>query len=146
MRKPPEADMMDGVIPPPPQTEPASPFKGKTGIVRLVHAFFNSMAGLADAFRHESAFRQEILLAIVLVPIACVAPVTAMERALLIASVLMVMIVELLNTSVEVAIDRISFDHHALSKRAKDIGSAAVFVALVLLALVWAMILGPKLF
>jgi diacylglycerol kinase (ATP) len=123
-----------------------SPFKGKTGVIRIWNAFFNSVAGLEDAFRHESAFRQEILLAIFLVPVACVAPVSNVERALLIGAVMLVMIVELLNTSVEVAIDRISFDHHKLSKRAKDIGSAAVFVALLLLAMVWALILGPRLF
>ena len=142
MLKPPDTEPM--AIGEPPLTE--SPFKGKTGLIRLVHAFFNSMSGLEDAFRHESAFRQEILLAIVLIPVACIVPVTPAERAILIGSVLLVMIVELLNTSVEVAIDRISFDHHTLSKRAKDIGSAAVFVALLLLALVWALILGPRLF
>lgn len=123
----------------------ASPFKGKTGLVRIIHAFFNSCAGLADAWRHESAFRQEILMAAILVPAAFAAPVSAVERALLIASVLLVMIVELLNTGVEVAIDRISFEHHSLSKRAKDIGSAAVFVALLLLGAVWAVILLPRL-
>src|SRR5262249_21058667 len=123
-----------------------SPFKDKTGLIRVWHAFFNSVAGLEDAWKHESAFRQEILLAILLIPIACVAPVANVERALLIGSVMLVLIVELLNTGVEVAIDRISFDHHALSKRAKDIGSAAVFVALLLAAMVWALILGPKLF
>src|SRR5688500_17388614 len=112
--------------------EAVSPFKGKTGLVRVFHAFFNSCAGLADAFRHESAFRQEILLAAILIPGAFLAPVAAVERAMLIATVLLVMIVELLNTGVEVAIDRISFEHHSLSKRAKDIGSAAVFVSLVL--------------
>jgi diacylglycerol kinase (ATP) len=122
-----------------------SPFKGKTGLIRIVHAFFNSCAGLADAFRHESAFRQEILLAVVLVPAAFFVTPSAAERALLIASVLLVMIVELLNTGVEVAIDRISYEHHSLSKRAKDIGSAAVFVALVLMVAVWAMIAGPLL-
>ena len=120
-----------------------NPFKGKTGLIRIVHAFFNSIAGLKDAWRNESAFRQEIMLAVVLVPIAFVARVSAVERALLIGSVLLVMIVELLNTSVEAAIDRISFDHHSLSKRAKDIGSAAVFVALVLCGVVWALILAP---
>ena len=118
-----------------------SPFKGKRGLVRVVHAFFNSLAGLADAWRHESAFRQEILLAAVLIPIACYVPVTNVERALLIGSVLLVLIVELLNSSVEAAIDRISFDRHSLSKRAKDIGSAAVFVSLLLMGLVWALIL-----
>jgi diacylglycerol kinase (ATP) len=123
-----------------------SPFKGKTGMVRILHAFFNSIAGLADAWRHESAFRQEILLAIVLIPAACWIPASAVERALLIGTVLLVMIVELLNTSVEAAIDRISFDRHSLSKRAKDIGSAAVFLTLVLLAVVWGLILPHALF
>ena len=133
---------------PEPAPEPIpeeSPFKGKRGLVRVVHAFFNSLAGLADAWRHESAFRQEILLAAVLIPIACYVPVTNVERALLIGSVLLVLIVELLNSSVEAAIDRISFDHHSLSKRAKDIGSAAVFVSLVLCAIVWFLILPPAL-
>ena len=133
--------MVDGVTPIPEQ----SPFKGKRGLARVVNAFFHSLAGLADAWQYESAFRQEILLAVVLVPVACYLSVTPVERALLIGSVLLVLIVELLNTSVEAAIDRISFDHHSLSKRAKDIGSAAVFVALLLLALVWALILPAHL-
>jgi diacylglycerol kinase (ATP) len=127
-----------------PQQQPVeSPFKGKTGIIRIVHAFFNSCAGLADAWRHESAFRQEVVLAAILVPAAFWVPVGAAERALLVATVLLVLIVELLNTGVEVAIDRISFEHNSLSKRAKDIGSAAVFVALVLMSVVWGLIAGP---
>jgi diacylglycerol kinase (ATP) len=125
--------------------EATNPFKGKTGLVRIWHAFLNSCAGLSDAWRHESAFRQEILLAAVLIPAAFLAPVTAVERALLVATVLLVVIVELLNTGLEVAIDRISLEHHSLSRRAKDTGSAAVLVALVLLALVWAVILLPLL-
>ena len=120
-----------------------SPFKGKTGVVRIFHAFFHSCAGLSDAFRHESAFRQEILLAAILVPLALWLPVGAAGRALLVATVLLVMVVELLNTGVEVAIDRISYEHHSLSKRAKDIGSAAVLVALVLMVAVWALVAGP---
>jgi len=127
---------------PPEAAGPAeSPFKGKKGLQRILHAFFNSLAGLKDAWRHESAFRQEILLAAIMVPIAFVVHATAVERAMLIASVLLVLVVELLNTGVEAAIDRISFDHHSLSKRAKDIGSAAVFVALALCALVWMLVL-----
>jgi diacylglycerol kinase (ATP) len=118
-----------------------SPFKGKTGARRVVQALFNSFAGLADAWRGESAFRQELLLAAVLIPVACWVHVTRIERAALIASVLLVLIVELLNSSVEAAIDRISFDRHRLSRQAKDLGSAAVLVALVLLAVVWAMVL-----
>lgn len=122
-----------------------SPFKGKTGVVRIVHAFFNSLAGLRDAWRHESAFRQEVLLAVLLVPVAFAVPMPGVERALLVASVLLVIVVELLNSSVEAAIDRISLDRHSLSKRAKDIGSAAVLVALLLLACVWALVLLPRL-
>ena len=122
-----------------------SPFKGRTGVARIVRAFFTSLSGLGDAWRHESAFRQEVLLAAILVPIACVVPVTGPERAMLVASVLLVLVVELLNSSVEAAIDRISLDRHSLSKRAKDLGSAAVLVTLVLLAAVWALILVPRL-
>lgn len=120
-----------------------SPYKGKTGLTRILHAFFNSLAGLADAWVHESAFRQEVLLAAVLIPGAFLLPATPVERSLLVATVLLVLVVELLNSSVEAAIDRIGFDAHSLSKRAKDIGSAAVLVALVLMAFVWATILPP---
>jgi diacylglycerol kinase (ATP) len=122
-----------------------SPFKGKTGVRRIVLAFFNSLRGLSDAWRHESAFRQELLLAAVLVPVALAVPMPGAERALLVGSVLLVLVVELLNTGVEAAIDRISLDRHALSRRAKDIGSAAVLVSLVLLAVVWALVLPPRL-
>jgi diacylglycerol kinase (ATP) len=122
-----------------------SPFKGKTGAARIVQAFLNSLAGLGDAWRHESAFRQEILLAAVLLPVALAVPVGGYERALLVATVLLVLVVELLNSSVEAAIDRISLDRHQLSKRAKDLGSAAVLVTLALLAAVWALVLLPLL-
>ena len=120
-----------------------SPHKGQSGIRRLINAFFYSLSGLTIAFRHESAFRQEIALAVVLIPIACLLPVAAVDRELLIASVLLVLIVELLNSSVEAAIDRISFDTHRLSKRAKDLGSAAVLIALALLLMTWVMLAGP---
>src|SRR5439155_26945303 len=86
-----------------------SPHKGQRGIRRLINALFYSLSGLTLAFRHESAFRQEIVLAAVLVPIACLLPLGAIERVLLIGSVLLVLIVELLNSSVEAAIDRIGF-------------------------------------
>ena len=120
-----------------------SPHKGQRGVRRLVNAFFYSLSGLALAFRHESAFRQEIVLALVLVPVALVLPVAAVERVLLIGSVLLVLIVELLNSSVEAAIDRIGFDTHRLSKRAKDLGSAAVLLALGLLLLTWLLLAAP---
>ena len=120
-----------------------SPFKGKRGMARVVQAFFNSLAGFADAWNHESAFRQELLLAAVMLPVALWVPVTPVEKAVLVASVLLVLIVELLNSGVEAAIDRISFDRHNLSKRAKDLGSAAVLVSLLLAGIVWGLILLP---
>lgn len=120
-----------------------SPLKGKTGINRIIRAFFNSLAGLVEATTHESAFRQELLLAVILLPIAILLPITTIERVALIASVLLVLIVELLNSSVEAAIDRISLDLHPLSRRAKDTGSAAVLMSLVLLAVTWGLIVMP---
>ena len=120
-----------------------SPHKGQRGLRRLFNAFLYSLSGLRLAFRHESAFRQEVALAAVLIPLACVLDVATVERVMLIATVLLVLVVELLNSSVEAAIDRIGFDTHRLSKRAKDLGSAAVLLALTGLALVWITLAGP---
>ncbi len=114
-----------------------SPFKGKTGLQRLWNALGYSLQGMASAFRHEDAFRQECLLAAVLIPAALLVPVGGTGRALMIASVLLVLIVELLNSAVEAAVDRISLENHRLAKRAKDIGSAAVFLSLINVAAVW---------
>jgi len=122
-----------------------SPHKGQRGTRRLINALFYSFSGLALAYRHESAFRQEIALASVLIPIACLIPVSAVERVLLITSALLVLVVELLNSSVEAAIDRIGFDTHRLSKRAKDLGSAAVLITLTLLLTTWVLLAGPAL-
>ncbi len=118
-----------------------SPFKGKTGIQRLWNALGYSLQGLASAFRYEDAFRQEVLLAALLVPAAFFIPVGGAERALMIASVLLVLIVELLNSAVEAAVDRISLENHSLAKRAKDIGSAAVLLSLINVAAVWLLVL-----
>ncbi len=118
-----------------------SPHKGKTGLKRVWNAFFYSMAGLAAAFKHEDAFRQEVLLALILIPLAFLLPVSGIGRALMIASVLLVMIVELLNSAVEATVDRVSIENHPLAKRAKDIGSAAVFLALLNVAVVWGLVL-----
>jgi len=122
-----------------------SPHKGQRGLRRLFNAFLYSLSGLRLAFRHESAFRQEIALATVLLPLACILPVEPVERALLFASVFLVLVVELLNSSVEAAVDRIGLDTHRLSKRAKDLGSAAVLLALVALTIVWALLAIPAL-
>ncbi len=118
-----------------------SPFKGKTGLKRVWSAFFCSLAGLSAAIRHEDAFRQEVLLAIILVPTALFIPTTAIGKAMMVASVLLVLIVELLNSAVEAAVDHTSLAHHQLAKRAKDIGSAAVLLSLLNVILVWALIL-----
>jgi diacylglycerol kinase (ATP) len=111
--------------------------QGKRGLRRIVDAAGYSAAGLSVAWRGEEAFRQEVGLAIVLVPLALWLGQTSMERLLLVASWLLVMIVEILNTAVEATVNRISAERHPLSGEAKDLGSAAVFLSLLLAALVW---------
>ncbi|NMF90652.1 diacylglycerol kinase [Aromatoleum petrolei] len=118
-----------------------SPFKGKTGLTRLFNALRYSLDGLRAAFKHEDAFRQECILAAVLIPLALFMPVSGAGKALLIGSVLFLMIVELINSAIEATVDRVSLEHHLLAKRAKDIGSAAVLLALVNLACVWGLVL-----
>jgi len=122
-------------------TSGESPHKGKTGLQRIWNAFLYSLDGLRAAFRHEDAFRQEVLLAALLIPAAFFLPAGGMGRALMIGSVLLVLIVELLNSAVEAAVDRISLEDHKLAKRAKDIGSAAVFLSLVNVPVIWLLVL-----
>ena len=117
------------------------PRESKAGFARIRRALLCSFAGLGAAFRNESAFRQEVALAAVLVPVAAVLPASPVERALLIGSVLLVLVVELLNSAIEAAVDRISLDDHALARQAKDMGSAAVLVSLVGCAAVWGLVL-----
>lgn len=118
-----------------------SPHKGKTGLKRVWNALFYSIDGMSAAFRHEDAFRQEVFLAVLLVPAALFTPASGPGKALMIAVVLLVLVVELLNSAIEAAVDRISLENHALAKRAKDIGSAAVFLALVNVPVVWGLVL-----
>jgi diacylglycerol kinase (ATP) len=113
-----------------------------TSVGRIFRAFGYSLDGLAGAWRTQGAFRQEALCAAVLIPVACLVPVSLLEHALLVASVLFVIVVELLNSSVEVAIDRISTERHALSKLAKDMGSAAVLLAIAIAVLIWIAVLA----
>jgi diacylglycerol kinase (ATP) len=113
-------------------------YKGRTGIDRVIRATGYSMAGLNAAYRTESAFRQESWLAAFLIPVSFWVGRGWVEVALLVGSVLLVLIVELLNSGIEATIDRVSFEIHDLAKRAKDFASAAVFLALVLCAVVWA--------
>ena len=118
-----------------------SPHKGKTGFKRLLNAFGYSLAGIKEAHRNEDAFRQEVLLAAFLLPLAFWLEPAAIGRALMIGSVLLLLIVELLNSAIEATVDRISLDDHRLAKRAKDIGSAAVLITIVNLVMVWLLVL-----
>ena len=118
-----------------------NPYKGKTGLRRLVNAFGYSIAGTLAAFKHEDAFRQEVVMAVVLTPVALYFGETAIDQALMISSLLFIIIVELLNSSIEATVDRISVKHHKLAKRAKDIGSAAVFFSLINAAVIWFLLL-----
>lgn len=122
-----------------------NPHKGATGWRRLVNAMRYSCAGFAAAARHEAAFRQELLLAAVLAPLGLWLGNGGIERALLVGSVLVVLVVELLNSAVEATVDRVSLENHEFAKRAKDLGSAAVMMALLTVAAVWLLVLLPRL-
>ena len=111
------------------------------GLQRLLNAARYSWEGLKVAWQHEEAFRQESILCLILIPIAFWLGENGIERALMIGSVLLVIIVELINSAVETIVDRISIERHELSKRAKDIGSAAVFVALANVAAIWLLLI-----
>ena len=121
---------------------------GNTGFRRIVNATFYSIAGLSSAWRSEAAFRQECVGVVVLIPFALWLGQNAVERALLLSSCGLVVIVELLNTAVEFVVDRVGTDHHELSGRAKDAGSAAVFMSIALAMLVWGLVawerFGPR--
>lgn len=111
------------------------------GITRVLRAFGASLTGLVGAFREEAAFRQELALALIVIPLGLWLGHSGIERALLVAPMLLVLVVELLNSAIEATVDRISFEHHALAGLAKDIGSAAVFMSFVLLVAVWLLVL-----
>ncbi|MEX3926249.1 diacylglycerol kinase [Paraburkholderia sp. BR10936] len=123
---------------------PFNPYKGNRGITRAWKALKYSIKGFRAAIREESAFRQELTLAAILVPIGVFIPVEPVERVLLLGSVILVLIVELLNSSIENAVDRIGLERNELSGRAKDLGSAAVTLALLLCVLTWGLILVPR--
>ncbi len=110
------------------------------GFKRIINAFGYSMQGFKAAFKHEEAFRQELLLVLILLPLAFYLDVTTVERVLLVLTALFVLVVEILNSAIEAVVDRFGDEHHELSGRAKDMGSAAVWLALVMLLLTWIMI------
>lgn len=119
---------------------------GKTGIDRVLHATKYSMQGLKAAWIHEAAFRQELVLLISMSFVTLFLPVSILEQLALIGVFFIVLIAELINSAIEAVVDKTGSEWHELSGRAKDIGSAAVFVALVFAALTWSMILLPKFF
>jgi diacylglycerol kinase (ATP) len=122
---------------------PNGEFKGATGLRRLINACGYSAAGLRHALEREAAIRQELAACIVLIPLALLLPVPPVERLLIVLSMLLVVLTEFVNSAIEAAIDRISLERHPLSGQAKDLGSAAVAVALLMSALCWIVIAGP---
>ena len=121
----------------------ASEFKGKKGLTRLWNALGYSRAGIAAAWRHEAAFREEILLAVIAIPLAFYLGKTGVDRALLVSCIILILIVEILNSAVEAVVDKASPEKHDLAKRAKDMGSAAVLFSLINAAVIWACVLWP---
>lgn len=122
-----------------------NPHKGRTGLSRVLHATRHSWHGLTSAYREEAAFRQEAWLAIAALPCAAWLARSPLEGVLLMAAVVLVLIVELLNSGIEAAIDRVSLDHHPLAKRAKDYGSAAVMLTLMVCGALWATVAWQRL-
>ena len=125
-------------------TDPAVLRDKPTGVTRVLRAFGNSLKGFAGAFREEAAFRQEPALAVVVIPAGVWLGDSGVERALLIAPMLLILVVELLNSAIEAVVDRVGLERHHLSGLAKDIGSAAVFMAFVLLVTVWVLVLFDR--
>ena len=121
----------------------AQEFKGKKGLVRLWNATGYSRDGILAAWRHEAAFREEILLAAITIPLAFYLGKTGVERALLVGCIILILIVEILNSAVEAVVDKASPEMHDLAKRAKDMGSAAVLFSLINAAVIWACVLWP---
>ncbi len=125
------------------EAQQVSEFKSKSGVKRIYAAFFYSIQGFRTAWRSEHAFRQELMLVIPAAVVALLLPVSALKKVVLLAVLLLVLIVELINSAIEAVVDRISLEHHPLSKNAKDFGSAAVFLALAVAAMAWAVIVLP---
>ena len=121
--------------------QPVSEFKSKSGLKRITAAFFYSVDGLKSAWRHEHAFRQELILLVVGAAIALALRISAFEKLMLIGVLVLVLIVELINSAIEAVVDRVSLERHPLSKNAKDFGSAAVLLAVLLAMAAWAVVL-----
>jgi len=121
--------------------QPVSEFKSKSGLKRLLAAFFYSVDGLKSAWRNEHAFRQELMVCVPAAIVAMLLPISAFQKLALIGVLILVLIVELINSAIEAVVDRISLERHPLSKNAKDFGSAAVLLASLLAGATWAVVL-----
>lgn len=126
------------------QEQPVSEFKSKSGIQRIFSAFFYSVDGFKNAWKHEHAFRQELVLVVVGVIVALFLPVSAFEKLMMIAVLLLILVVELLNSAIEAVVDRVSLERHSLSKNAKDFGSAAVLLTFIIAISTWAVVLFDR--
>ena len=122
---------------------PRSPYKGTSGLQRILNATGYSLAGFKAAFQNEAAFRQIILINLLLIPLSFFMLVSRVEQVLMIVVCLLAIIVELINSAIEAVVDRVSMEQHPLSKNAKDMGSAAQFVALAIITLTWGACLIP---
>ncbi|QGM27148.1 MULTISPECIES: diacylglycerol kinase [Acinetobacter] len=122
---------------------PRSPYKGTSGLQQILNATGYSLAGFKAAFQNEAAFRQIILINLLLIPLSFFMPVSRVEQVLMIVVCLLAIIVELINSAIEAVVDRVSMEQHPLSKNAKDMGSAAQFVALAIITLTWGACLIP---
>ena len=121
--------------------EPVSEFKSKSGMRRIFLAFTYSLDGIRSAWKHEHAFRQELIVFLIGTAVALLLHISAFEKLMLIGVLVLVLIVELINSAIEAVVDRISLERHPLSKSAKDFGSAAVLLAFLLAAAAWAVVL-----
>ena len=122
------------------------PKPGKTGLTRIIHASGYSMQGIRAAFKHEAAFRQELFVALILIPLAFFVTEDVVKLALLIITPILVLVVEILNSAIEAVVDRLGEEHHELSGRAKDMGSAAVLCSLLIVVIVWGLIVFDTFF
>ncbi|MES2073220.1 MAG: diacylglycerol kinase [Pseudomonadota bacterium] len=123
------------------QEQPVSEFKSKSGVKRIFSAFFYSIDGFKNAWKNEHAFRQELVLVIIGAVIALVLPVSAFEKLMMIAVLVLILVVELINSAIEAVVDRVSLERHSLSKNAKDFGSAAVLLTFLIAVATWSVVL-----
>ncbi|MFZ6814390.1 diacylglycerol kinase [Undibacterium sp. Rencai35W] len=123
------------------QEQAVSEFKSKSGVKRIFSAFFYSIDGFKSAWKNEHAFRQELILVVIGVIAALALPVSSFEKLMMIASLLLILVVELINSAIEAVVDRVSLERHSLSKNAKDFGSAAVLLTLLISLATWGVIL-----